>query len=89
VTDWRAALRNQMNDLDTGAVAHAVDSLLNFEPVKYFNAEAREADRYEKAMIAYANAATRSENSLAWLNVGQALITNMMLGFGLAYVVWG
>ncbi|MGJ3648498.1 ABCB family ABC transporter ATP-binding protein/permease [Sphingomonas sp. GlSt437] len=89
VTDWRAALRNQMNDLDTGAVAHAVDSLLNFETVKYFNAEAREADRYEKAMIAYANAATRSENSLAWLNVGQALITNMMLGFGLAYVVWG
>jgi ATP-binding cassette subfamily B protein len=89
VTDWRAALRTRMNDLDTGAVAHAVDSLLNFETVKYFNAEEREARRYENAMIAYADAATRSENSLAWLNIGQALITNAMLGMGLAYVVWG
>ena len=89
VTDWRASLRTRMNDLDTGAVAHAVDSLLNYETVKYFNAEEREATRYEKAMIAYADAATRSENSLAWLNIGQAVITNAMLGFGLAYVVWG
>ena len=89
VTDWRANLRTRMNDLDTGAVAHAVDSLLNFETVKYFNAEEREAQRYEKAMIAYADAATKSENSLAWLNIGQALITNLMLAFGLAYVVWG
>jgi ATP-binding cassette subfamily B protein len=89
LTDWRAGLRTRMNDLDTGAVAHAVDSLLNFETVKYFNAEDREAQRYENAMIAYADAATRSENSLAWLNIGQALITNAMLAFGLAYVVWG
>jgi ATP-binding cassette subfamily B protein len=89
VTDWRSGLRTRMNDLDTGAVAHAVDSLLNFETVKYFNAEDREARRYENAMIAYADAATRSENSLAWLNIGQALITNAMLAFGLSYVVWG
>ncbi|MDQ2879459.1 MAG: ABC transporter ATP-binding protein/permease [Pseudomonadota bacterium] len=89
VTDWRAALRMRMNDLDTGAVAHAVDSLLNFETVKYFGAEAREAKRYENAMIAYANAATRSENSLAWLNVGQAATTNLMLGGGMAFVAWG
>ncbi len=88
VTDWRNALRTQMNDLDTGAVAHAVDSLLNFETVKYFGAEEREGWRYENAMIAYANAATKSENSLAWLNVGQALITNLMLGGGMALVVW-
>ena len=88
VTDWRNALRTQMNDLDTGAVAHAVDSLLNFETVKYFGAEEREGRRYENAMIAYANAATKSENSLAWLNVGQALITNLMLGGGMALVVW-
>jgi ABC-type transport system involved in Fe-S cluster assembly fused permease/ATPase subunit len=87
VTDWRAALRTRMNDLDTGAVAHAVDSLLNFETVKYFGAEEREAKRYENAMIAYANAATRSENSLAWLNVGQAFITNLMLGGGMLLVV--
>ncbi|EZP56135.1 ABCB family ABC transporter ATP-binding protein/permease [Sphingomonas sp. RIT328] len=89
VTDWRNALRAQMNDLDTGAVAHAVDSLLNFETVKYFGAEEREARRYDAAISAYAAAATKSENSLAWLNVGQALITNLMLGGGMAYVAWG
>ena len=48
VTDWRAGLRSRMNDLDTGAVAHAVDSLLNFETVKYFGAEEREARRYDE-----------------------------------------
>ncbi len=89
VTDWRNALRTRMNDLDTGAVAHAVDSLLNFETVKYFGAEEREARRYEAAVEAYARAATKSENSLAWLNVGQAAITNLMLGGGMAYVAWG
>lgn len=89
VTDWRAALRTRMNDLDTGAVSHAVDSLLNFETVKYFGAEEREGKRYDAAMLAYANAAVTSENSLAWLNVGQALITNLMLGGGMAFVAWG
>jgi len=89
VTDWRAALRARMNDLDTGAVAHAVDSLLNFETVKYFGAEEREGRRYEAAMVAYANAAVKSENSLAWLNIGQALITNLMMGVGMGLVAWG
>ncbi|WP_375271015.1 ABCB family ABC transporter ATP-binding protein/permease [Sphingomonas sp.] len=89
VTDWRSSLRERMNDLDTGAVAHAVDSLLNFETVKYFGAEEREARRYDQAMRSYADAAIKSENSLAWLNVGQALITNLMLGAGMAYVAWG
>ncbi len=89
VTDWRNALRARMNDLDTGAVAHAVDSLLNFETVKYFGAEAREARRYDAAVEAYAAAAVKSENSLALLNVGQALVTNAMLGFGMAFVAWG
>ncbi|QQV77204.1 ABC transporter ATP-binding protein/permease [Sphingomonas aliaeris] len=89
VTDWRAALRTRMNDLDTGAVAHAVDSLLNFETVKYFGAEEREAKRYDAAMAAYAGAAVKSENSLAWLNVGQALITNVMMAFGMALIVLG
>ena len=89
VTDWRNALRAQMNDLDTGAVAHAVDSLLNFETVKYFGAEAREAIRYDKAMTAFAAAAVRNQNSLAWLNIGQSLITNMMMALGMALVVWG
>lgn len=89
VTDWRAKLREAMNDLDTGAVAHAVDSLLNFETVKYFNAENREAQRYDNAIHSYSNAAVKSENSLAWLNVGQAVITNAMLGIGMAMVAWG
>jgi len=89
VTDWRAKLREQMNDADTGAVAHAVDSLLNFETVKYFTAEARESARYDAAIAFYARAATKSENSLAWLNIGQAVITNVMMGGGLAIVVWG
>ncbi|WP_193504436.1 ABCB family ABC transporter ATP-binding protein/permease [Sphingosinithalassobacter portus] len=89
VTDWRSKLREQMNELDTGAVAHAVDSLLNFETVKYFNAERREAERYDKAIHAYATAATTSENSLAWLNIGQSLITNAMLAAGMALVVFG
>ena len=68
---------------------HAVDSLLNFETVKYFGAEEREARRYDGAMAAYANAAVKSENSLAWLNIGQAVITNVMLGGGMAFVAWG
>jgi ATP-binding cassette, subfamily B, heavy metal transporter len=89
ITDWRAKLREQMNDADTGAVAHAVDSLLNFETVKYFTAEARESERYDRAVSAYARAATRSENSLALLNIGQAVITNLMMAGGLALVVWG
>jgi ABC-type transport system involved in Fe-S cluster assembly fused permease/ATPase subunit len=89
ITDWRSALRSRMNDLDTGAVAHAVDSLLNFETVKYFGAEEREARRYENGIAAYANAAVTSENSLAWLNIGQSLITNLVMAGGLALIVWG
>jgi ATP-binding cassette, subfamily B, heavy metal transporter len=89
VTDWRAKLREQMNDMDTGAAAKAVDSLLNYETVKYFNAEARETERYARAAHRYANAAVKSENSLAWLNVGQSLITNLMMAGAMGYVVWG
>jgi ATP-binding cassette subfamily B protein len=89
VTDWRARLRERMNDLDTGAVARAVDSLLNFETVKYFNAERREADRYGKAVKAYSDAAVKNESSLAMLNVGQSLITNLMMAGAMAYTVWG
>jgi len=89
VTDWRNALRVRMNDLDTRSVAHAVDSLLNFETVKYFNAEEREARRYDLAITAYAKAAVKNETSLAWLNIGQSLITNLMMAGGMALVVWG
>jgi ATP-binding cassette subfamily B protein len=89
VTDWRTKLRMTMNDLDTGAVAHAVDSLLNYETVKYFGAEAREAERYGGAVRRYAAAAVKNETSLAWLNVGQSLITNAMMAGAMGFVVWG
>ena len=89
VTDWRNALRVRMNDLDTGAVAHAVDSLLNFETVKYFGAEEREGRRYSAAVASYTDAAVRNENSLAWLNVGQSFITNAMLAGAMGVVAYG
>ena len=89
VTDWRNALRQQMNDLDTQTVSRSVDSLLNYETVKYFNAEERETTYYANVANAYAQAAVKSENSLALLNVGQSLITNIMLGGAMAYTVWG
>jgi ATP-binding cassette subfamily B protein len=89
VTDWRAKLREAMNDLDTGAVARAVDSLLNYETVKYFGAEEREARRYDQAIAGYTRAAVRNEVSLAWLNIGQSLITNAMMAGAMGYTVWG
>ena len=89
ITNWRAKLREEMNDLDTGTVARAVDSLLNYETVKYFNAEGRETRVYESVAARYANAAVKSENSLAWLNIGQSLITNLMMAGAMAFVVWG
>ncbi|WP_022683344.1 ABCB family ABC transporter ATP-binding protein/permease [Sphingobium bisphenolivorans] len=89
ITEWRNQLRRDMVDMDTSAVAHAVDSLLNFETVKYFGAEEREAARYGTAMRRYANAAVKSENSLAWLNIGQSLITNLMMAGAMGYTVWG
>jgi ATP-binding cassette subfamily B protein len=89
ITDWRTRLRAEMNDLDTGAVARAVDSLLNFETVKYFNAEDREARRYGEAAGRYAEAAIKNESSLAWLNIGQSLITNLMMAGAMAFTVWG
>jgi len=89
ITDWRTRLRAEMNDLDTGAVARAVDSLLNYETVKYFGAEEREAKRYGRAMQLYANAAVKNETSLAWLNIGQSVITNLMMAGAMGFVVWG
>ena len=89
ITDWRTKLRVEMNDLDTGAVARAVDSLLNYETVKYFGAEEREAARYGRAVSRYADAAVRNETSLAWLNIGQSLITNIMMAGAMGFVVWG
>ena len=72
ITEWRSALREKMNRLDGQALGRAVDSLLNYETVKYFGAEAREQARYAQATSAYADAAVTSENSLALLNIAQA-----------------
>ncbi|MEM9239941.1 MAG: ABC transporter ATP-binding protein/permease [Pseudomonadota bacterium] len=81
VTEWRVRLRKQMNDQDTDANQKAIDSLLNFETVKYFGAEGREAARYDVAMEGYETAALKTSYSLAFLNVGQALlITSGLVG---------
>ena len=88
VTNWRNKLRMEMNDLDTLTVSRSVDSLLNYETVKYFGAEAREADRYGRTAQAYANAAVKSENSLAALNVGQSFITNLTMAGAMGFTVW-
>jgi ATP-binding cassette subfamily B protein len=89
VTEWRNALRKEMNDLDTATVSRSVDSLLNYETVKYFNAEDRETAHYARVAGKYAEAAIKSENSLAGLNIGQAFITNVMMAGAMAYSVWG
>nr|WP_309751336.1 ABC transporter ATP-binding protein/permease [Novosphingobium sp.] len=89
VTNWRNALREKMNELDTQTVAKSVDSLLNYETVKYFGAEKREAARYGQVIGQWADAAVKSENSLALLNVGQSLITNLMMAGAMGFVVWG
>ena len=74
VTEWRVRIRKEMNDQDTDANQKAIDSLLNFETVKYFGAEAREAERYDAAMAGYERAALKTSYSLAALNFGQSLI---------------
>jgi len=89
ITEWRTKLRREMNDLDGQALHRAVDSLLNFETVKYFGAEEREEKRYSQAARAYADAAMKSENSLALLNVVQSGITNALMAGAMIYTVWG
>lgn len=74
VTDWRLKFRREMNKQDTEANTKAVDSLLNFETVKYFTNEQHEAQRYDEALAKYERASVRSQTSLAVLNVGQSLI---------------
>ncbi|MFO1109033.1 MAG: ABC transporter ATP-binding protein/permease [Bradyrhizobium sp.] len=73
-TEWRIEIRRKMNDSDTEANTKAIDSLLNYETVKYFGAEAREAARYDRSMERYEEASTRTYTSLAVLNAGQAVI---------------
>jgi ATP-binding cassette, subfamily B, heavy metal transporter len=79
ITEWRVGLRRQMNEQDTDANQKAIDSLLNFETVKYFGAEAREANRYDGAMEKYEGFAVRTGQSLALLNMGQACLITIGL----------
>ena len=74
VTEWRVRIRKEMNDQDTDANQKAIDSLLNFETVKYFGAEKWEADRYDNAMRQYEAAAIKTNYTLAFLNFGQAFL---------------
>uniref|UniRef100_UPI004047461B ABCB family ABC transporter ATP-binding protein/permease n=1 Tax=Yoonia sp. TaxID=2212373 RepID=UPI004047461B len=74
VTEWRVRIRKEMNEQDTDANQKAIDSLLNFETVKYFGAEKWEADRYDSAMGNYMVAAIKTNYTLAFLNFGQALL---------------
>jgi ATP-binding cassette subfamily B protein len=73
-TEWRIGIRRKMNDSDTDANVKAIDSLLNYETVKYFGAEEREAARYDRSMARYEDASVKSYTSLAVLNAGQAVI---------------
>ena len=88
ITEWRTKLRARMNELDGTALSRAVDSLLNYETVKYFGAEEREQMRYATSAREYAEAARKSENSLGLLNVVQALIMNLLMIAALGFTVW-
>jgi ATP-binding cassette subfamily B protein len=73
-TEWRIGIRRNMNESDTDANTKAIDSLLNYETVKYFGAEAREAGRYDRSMARYEEASVKAYTSLAVLNAGQAVV---------------
>jgi ATP-binding cassette subfamily B protein len=78
-TEWRVAIRKEMNESDTDANTKAIDSLLNYETVKYFGAEKREAARYDSSMVLYEKASVKTYTSLAVLNSGQAIIFTIAL----------
>ncbi len=86
VTEWRIKFRRRMNEADEKAATRAVDSLLNFETVKYFSAEEIEAKRYSEALSGYEKAAVQSRTSLSAVNIGQGLIisTGLALVMGMA-----
>jgi ABC-type transport system involved in Fe-S cluster assembly fused permease/ATPase subunit len=89
ITRWRIAFRREMNQSDTDANTKAVDSLLNFETVKYFNNEKHETRRFDVSMERYAKASIQSQISLSILNTGQATIMALGLGAVMALTAWG
>ncbi|WP_207483872.1 ABCB family ABC transporter ATP-binding protein/permease [Arenibaculum pallidiluteum] len=84
ITEWRLKFRREMNEQDNRANTKAIDSLLNFETVKYFGNEEHEARRYDSALQSYETAAVKSQVSLSLLNIGQAAI----IAAGLTAVMW-
>lgn len=88
-TEWRIGIRRRMNDSDTDANVKAIDSLLNYETVKYFGAEEREARRYDRAMARYEEASVQAYVSLAVLNAGQAAIFTIGLATVMVMCAYG
>jgi ATP-binding cassette subfamily B protein len=84
VTEWRTQFRKEMNELDSSAHSRAIDSLLNYETVKYFNNEDFEARRYDENLERYRRAAVKSQRTLSLLNTGQQLI----IAIGLVAMLW-
>ena len=88
-TNWRIGIRRVMNNSDTDATSKAVDSLLNYETVKYFGAEVREAERYDRSMERYEGSSVKSYTSLAVLNTGQAVIFTVGLTMAMGLCALG
>ncbi len=84
LSNWRVHLRREVNELDSAANTRAIDSLLNYETVKYFNNEGWEKARYDQQMQKWENAQIRSQYSLSWLNLGQAGI----IAVGVSLMMW-
>jgi ATP-binding cassette subfamily B protein len=88
-TEWRINIRREMNTSDTDANAKAIDSLLNYETVKYFSAETREAKRYDRSMARYEDASVKAYVSLAVLNAGQAVVFTIGLAATMVLCAYG
>jgi len=87
-SDWRIEIRREMNESDTDANTKAIDSLLNFETVKYFGNEKMEAERFDRSMARYEEAATKTWTSLGWLNFGQGVIFGIGMAAVMALSAW-
>ena len=88
-TEWRINIRRKMNESDTDANTKAIDSLLNYETVKYFSAEERESKRYDRSMARYEDASVKAYTSLAVLNAGQAVIFTIGLAIAMVMCAYG
>jgi len=89
MTNWRIHLRRLWTESDSETTQKAVDSLLNYETVKYFGAEDVEQRRYGNSVRTLVDTTTKVQTSLAWMNIGQSFITNLMMAGAMAYSVWG